>query len=247
MWEITFAALWLPRGFALLIFRPRCFLATFLCFLLITGTLVSVRTASAESRDTLLNIVTDCLDIHASDYCSKCLSPRVESTCAKGRGCKETTEVWEETAAYVVIRDRKMCGCPKGFMHGLVIPRARIAGVEDSQRPDGIWRIAWDAALKRTGEETSTALVVNPARSRNQDQLHVHIVRLRSDIRRHLNERKIAYVQSLDEVWRVAAKKASAMNLKDYGVLVARQRGGEFLVLVEEGSPERLYTLWTCK
>jgi len=140
-----------------------------------------------------------------------------------------------------------MCGCPKGFIHGLVIPRAQIAGVEDPQRPDGIWRIAWDAAVKRIGDETDIALVVNPSGLRSQNQLHVHIVRLRSDIRRHFNERRIAYVRSLDEVWRVAAKKASAANFGDYGVLVARQRGGEFLVLVEEGSPEKLYTLWTCK
>jgi len=140
-----------------------------------------------------------------------------------------------------------MCGCPKGFMHGLVIPRARISGVEDSQRPDGIWQIAWDAAMKRTGDEYNTALAVNPARLRSQDQLHVHIVRLRSDIRRHFNEGRIAIVRSLDEVWPVAAKKALAMNLKDYGVLVARQRGDGFLVLVEEGSPEKLYTSWTCK
>ncbi len=228
-------------------FRHRSLLATFLCLLLVAGTLVPVFTAAAESRDTLLSIVRDCLDMHAPDYCSKCFSPRIESNCAQGRGCKETTQVWEETNAYVVIRDRKMCGCPEGFVHGLVIPRARITGVEDAQKPDGIWRIAWDAAVKRIGDEAGIALAVNPARLRSQDQLHVHIVLLRSDIRRTFNKGRIARVRFLDEVWSAAAKKASAMNLKDYGVLVVKQRSGEFLVLVEEGSPEKLYTLWKCK
>lgn len=227
--------------------RPRSSRAAFLCLLLVACTFVSVHTGCAESRDALLNVVTDCLDINAPNYCRKCPSPRLESACAQGRGCKETIEVWEETAAYAVIRDRKMCGCPQGFVHGLVIPRSRVTGVEDPRRPDGIWRIGWNEAVKHIGDEAAIALVVNPARLRTQDQLHVHIVRLQSDIRRRFDEERIVRVQFLDEVWRAAAKKALAMHLKDYGVLVARQGNGDFLVLVEAGSPEKLYTLWQCK
>jgi hypothetical protein len=49
-------------------------------------------------------------------------------SCAQNLDCKATTEVWE-TAAYAVIRDRKMCGCAPDFVHGLVIPRAWIRGM----------------------------------------------------------------------------------------------------------------------
>ena len=54
-------------------------------------------------------------------------------------------------------------------------------------------------------------------------------------------------MQNLDEVWSAAAKKANAAKLQDYGVLVASHRDGGFLVLVDERSPEKLYTLWECK
>jgi hypothetical protein len=54
-------------------------------------------------------------------------------------------------------------------------------------------------------------------------------------------------VQELDDVWSAAAEKAAAAKLQDYGVLVARDRDGGFLVLVDEKSPEKLYTRWECK
>jgi CDP-diacylglycerol pyrophosphatase len=221
--------------------------AVLLFLLLAAAPLLSERAVAAESRDALLTIVSSCLDIHAPDYCKLCPASRLESLCAQGRGCKDTTEVWEETADYAVIRDRKMCGCSPGFVHGLVIPRARITGIEDPRRPDNIWRIAWAAARKRIAEEDAIALVVNPAGSRTQDQLHIHIVRMRSDARRRFDGARNVHVRNLDEVWSAAAKMASAAKLKDYGVLVARHPEGGFLVLVDERSPEKLYTQWECK
>lgn len=221
--------------------------AVLLCLLVAAAFLSSSAAVAAESRDALFTIVSTCLDIHAPDYCEHCPAPRLESPCAQNLDCKATTEVWEETAAYVVIRDRKMCGCAPGFVHGLVIPRARIRGVEDPQRPDAIWDTAWAAARKRIADEDAIALVVNPPGSRSQDQLHVHIVRLRSDARGRFNGTRIGRVQNLSEVWAAAANKASVARLPDYGVLVVRHRDGGFLVLVDERSPERLYTLWECK
>jgi CDP-diacylglycerol pyrophosphatase len=215
---------------------------------LLAATFLSSSAAiAAEPRDALLTIVSSCLDIHAPDYCKRCPAPRLESPCARDLDCKATTEVWEETAAYAVIRDRKMCGCAPGFVHGLVISRARIRGVEDPRRPDDIWGIAWAVARERIADEDAIALVVNPPGSRSQDQLHIHIVRLRSDARRRFDGARSGRVQDLDEVWSAAAKKAQAANLRSYGVLVARRRDGGFLVLVDERSPEKLYTLWECK
>lgn len=215
--------------------------------LLLAAAFLSESAVAAESRDALLTIVSICLDIHAPDYCERCPAPRSESPCAQNQDCKATTEVWEETAAYVVIRDRKMCGCAPGFVHGLVIPRARIGGIEDPRRPDDIWGIAWAMARKLIADENAISLVVNPPGSRSQDQLHIHIVRLRSDARGRFDGARSGRVQNLDEVWSAAAKKANAAKLQDYGVLVASHRDGGFLVLVDERSPEKLYTLWECK
>jgi CDP-diacylglycerol pyrophosphatase len=140
-----------------------------------------------------------------------------------------------------------MCGCAPGFVHGLVIPRARITGIEDPRCPKNIWGIAWAMTRKRITDEDAIALVVNPRELRSQDQLHVHIVRLRSDARGRFDGARSVRVQDLDEVWSAAAKKNSAPKRQDYGVLVARHRDGGFFVLVDERSPEKLYTLWECK
>ncbi len=217
-----------------------------LCFLIGFGAPTPASPA-AESRNILATIVSSCLDINAPDYCKRCSAPRLESPCAQNRDCTATTEVWKETAEYVVIRDLKMCGCAPGFVHGLVIPRARITGIEDPKRPDTIWNIAWTAAGKRIAKEDAIALVVNPGGLRTQDQLHVHIVRLQSNARKRFDAAKSVNVRNLNEVWIAAAKKADDMKLQDYGVLVARNRDGSFLVLVNERSPEKLYTQGVCK
>ena len=207
----------------------------------------SASVGATESRDALLTIVSSCLDIHAPDYCQLCPAPRLESLCAQNRDCNGTTEVWEETADYVVIRDRKMCGCNSSFVHGLLIPRARITGIEDPRRPDDIWGIAWAIAQKRIADEDTIALVVNPPGSRSQDQLHIHIVRLRSDARRHFDDVRGRRLWNLSTVWNAAAKEAMAANLRDYGVLVTRELGGGFFVLVDERNLEKLFTQWECK
>ncbi len=126
------------------------------------------RADAAESRNTLLLIVNSCLDIHSPEYCQHCPAPRLESPCAQNRGCSETTDIWEETDDYVAIRDRKMCGCSSDFVHGLLIPRARITGIEDPRRPDNIWEMAWAIARKRITEQDTIALVVNPPGSRTR-------------------------------------------------------------------------------
>jgi CDP-diacylglycerol pyrophosphatase len=140
-----------------------------------------------------------------------------------------------------------MCGCEKDFIHGLAMPRSPVAGVEDPRRPEGIWNFAWMVAKKRIAKETDIALVVNPARKRTQDQLHVHIVRLQPAARRRFTGAASVRVPSLSAVWREAAHTAARAGLKDYGVLVAKLPEGDFLVMVEEKSPERMYTQSECR
>lgn len=202
--------------------------------------------ASAGNPNALWEIVDRCMDPRIADYCAWCPSPRVETGCAANRGCQETTEVWAETPEFVAIRDRKMCGCPADFVHGLAMPRERVSGVEDPHRPDGIWAFAWGEARKRIPDASTIALIVNPARTRTQDQLHVHLLRLREDARAAFGSETTVHVQELSSVWREAARLAEASHLEDYGVLVASDPGGGFVVVVGDRSPERLYSVEHC-
>ncbi len=211
------------------------------------NTFIGASADGADPRNALWEIVTTCLDSTITDYCLRCRWPKIEATCPYNRECKNTTELWAESEDYVIIRDRKMCGCPEGFVHGLAIPRTRVTGVEDPNLPDGIWRFAWAAAQKTISDEAAIALVVNPARLRSQDQLHVHILRLGKDARQRLDGLPASRLRDLDEVWRTAKKGALDANLNDYGVLVAGHPDGGFMVRVEKGSPEWLYTEGNCQ
>lgn len=202
---------------------------------------------AAGDRTILWAIVTNCVDVSSMDYCATCLWPRVDSTCPHKSECRNTTEVWAESADFVALRDVKMCGCPAGFVHGLVIPRARVTGVEDPRWPDGIWTFAWTVARRHMGNDPEIALAVNPMAQRSQDQLHVHLLRLRGDARQRIAQRPADRVPTLDRVWKVAAQRAAAEGLTDYGVLVAGHPEGGFVVLVEKDSPEKLYTDWRCQ
>ncbi|MGD0584293.1 MAG: CDP-diacylglycerol diphosphatase [Oryzomonas sp.] len=211
---------------------------------------VTVSTAlpacAAGDRTILWGIVTNCLDVSHAGYCSTCSWPRVDSTCPHKGACKDTTEVWAESADFVALRDSKMCGCPAGFVHGLAIPRARVTGVEDPRRPDGIWTFAWNVASRRMGDDPAIALVVNPMAQRSQDQLHVHLLRLRDDVRQRIVQHPADRASNLDQVWKVAAQRAAAEGLEDYGVLVVGHPEGGFVVLVDKDSPEKMYTDWRC-
>jgi CDP-diacylglycerol pyrophosphatase len=209
--------------------------------------LVAATPGISSTRDVLWEIITDCLDLSAVDYCGQCRVPRIEKKCPHDSECENTLELWDESNNYVVIRDRKMCDCPAGFVHGIAVPRARVTGVEDPHRPAGIWSFAWAAARGRISENSAIALVVNPARMRSQDQLHVHIVRLQENARSRLAKLEAARVQNLDDVWKVAARSAALAKLDDYGVLVVSAQDAGFLVFVDRESFERSYTEATCR
>jgi CDP-diacylglycerol pyrophosphatase len=222
-------------------------LSIFLALVFVVSTSVATGAQTTARRDVLWEIVTTCIDLHAADYCTHCSLPRTDSLCAHGRGCRNTVEVWEETTDYVALRDVKMCGCEDDFVHGLAIPRSQVTGVEDSKRSDEIWDFAWGVAKKRIKEDAAIGLAVNPQGQRSQDQLHVHITRLAPDARRRFAAAISARVRSLSDVWNAAAEKAALAGLKDYGVLVAKEPEGDFLVLIEAQSPEKAYTRWECR
>ena len=217
------------------------------CVLTIASVIASTPAISEAGRDALWEVVSLCLDPTTADYCTKCRWPRAESPCTPDPKCTATTEVWAESKDYAVIRDIKMCGCPEGYVHGLAIPRARVTGVEDPERPNGIWRFAWDTAARKISDPSVIALAVNPLGMRSQDQLHIHLVRLRPDARSQIVQLPTTRVSDLDGVWDAAERSAKEMNLTDYGVIVFSHPDGGFIVRIEKGSPEWLYTEAKCR
>jgi len=207
--------------------------------------------APADDNDALLHIVEKCFGPNVAEDCRRCSWPPGDNACPGDWPCRSTIEVWAEDGEYVAIRDRKMCDCPAEFVHGLAIPRTPVTGVEDARRPDGIWAFAWTAARKRIRDDSTIALVVSSKKLRTQNQLHIHLVRLRKHAREDFAQHTTARVQQLNEVWATAARQAGAAGLDDYGVLVASDLRGGFVVLVvdeadRKGSTARRYTEEHC-
>lgn len=202
---------------------------------LAAAALLAATTAGAQDRDALWRIVT------------RCVGPDGNSLPAPDANCPRLQEVWQSDREFVAISDIKMIGCGTEFVHGLAIPRReRVGGVEDPGRPDAIWDFAWRAAKARIAEEAEIALAVNPPTRRSQNQLHVHIVRLKQDGRQQLEQNaKRQAVKNPADIWSVAAKLADS---REYGVIVVGQAGGEFLVAVTDSvdSPEARYTQGRC-
>jgi CDP-diacylglycerol pyrophosphatase len=200
--------------------------------------------APSDDPSALRTIVLDCLDSHVPDYCTRCPEP-LEGTCGVS-SCWNGTDVWAETDRFVAIRDRKMCHCPAGFVHGLALPRALVTGVEDPHRPDGIWPFAWQVAVTRIPVAAEIGLAVNPPFARTQDQLHVHIVRLRGDARARIERLSPVRIAQLDGTWQAATEHARRRGYASYGVAVVQAAGGGYLVVSTDVSPEYAFTQSTC-
>jgi CDP-diacylglycerol pyrophosphatase len=232
--------------------------------LLLSGLLSAGQAADAKpgvsGRDILWRIVDNCLkDDGGADYCRDCPVPLPShlAACADSSGwdsaarCRKTTEVWDRTKEFVALRDMKMCGCPDGFVHGLALPLRRVTGVEDPAKPAGIWRFAWDEAVKKIGVRDQDAIVIlaNPRARRTQDQLHIHLVRWADGARRKFLDLRPVQLKDLSEVWTAAARHAAAAGLAQdgYGVAVAHDpSGGGFLVAATAESPEKAFSAFSC-
>ena len=150
-----------------------------------------------------------------------------------------------------------MCACPENrdFIHGLALPFDKVRGVEDPRRPEGIWAFAWSVALAKIGapEKQTIALAVNPAYGRTQDQLHVHIVRLRADYLRRIAAHpeqvlRTVPLRDLNEVWRETFPAQQPGGFRDFGVLLTSDGGDGYILRVIDPSvsPEGEYTQWSC-
>ena len=215
-------------------------LSVLVVLFLVAISYANVANAISSDRNVLWDIVSHCLDSGSSLHCEDCRWPIAGSVCA----CLNTTEVWEKSDEYVVIRDIKMCGCPVGFVHGLALPLRRVSGVEAKDRPIGIWRFAWEAAEKRM-KASEIALVVNEKMCRSQNQLHVHIVKLNSEGHKNFTDKNAAAVAELNQVWSKAEELAKNSEMENYSVLVKLGDKG-YVVVVDDGCLEKKYTEYSC-
>jgi len=213
--------------------------------ILLLGSIYPGFALEISRSDILLNIATQCINPKTQNYCNQCVSPRIDSSCGNPQDCKNTTEVWSENEQFVSIRDIKMCGCSKDFIHGLAIPRSEVTGIEDIRRQEEIWQFAWETS-KKIIEPDLIALVVNPKSHRSQNQLHVHLVRIDPKVKNKFNAYIFTYVKNLDHVWETAGKLAAKNSLIDYGILVTRATSNQFTVLITPNSPESEFTIWKC-
>ena len=200
---------------------------------------------AADNSGILLQIVQQCIQTETPGYCDQCRAPQRKAICPGKTSCPATTELWAENADFVAIRDIKMCGCPFDFVHGLVLPKAVVTGVEDERRPDAIWQFAWNVGIERI-PVNELALAVNAKSKRTQHQLHVHVVRLKSGPLPKLDASWVGLADQLDQVWQVASLAAQARQMNEYGVLVARAAQGGFRVAITAESPEGQFTQAVC-
>jgi len=200
---------------------------------------------AATPSDTLLHIVQRCIDLGKPNYCGQCRLPQTAAGCPAAPTCKNTVDLWAEDEEYVAMRDIKMCGCTEDFVHGLVLPKATITGVEDPKRPDSIWLFSWRVGISKIPAQ-DLALVVNPRLRRTQNQLHVHLVKLKPESRSLVSGRIVGETDDLSSVWRIAQKAADQAIMNDFGIMVFELRSGNFGVLISGDSPERLYTEAVC-
>jgi len=201
---------------------------------------------SSVAGDALWGIIQHCLRPADEGYCITCRAPLSSANCPASSSCLTSTKMWDLTDSYLTILDRKACGCPPSFVHGLALPLRRTVGIEDPTKPDGIWTYAWEQARNRISEESAIALVVNSAEFRSENQLHVHLVRLREDARTAVRSKAVE-IASLNNVWDEAHKRAMEIGIGDvYGILIIRGADSQFLMLVENTALERVYTENEC-
>jgi CDP-diacylglycerol pyrophosphatase len=218
---------------------------------------VAVRSEAAGSAvarhdpSALWQIVSDCVDRETARYCG---CPAFARSCCGDGATADGAVVWARTERFVAIRDMVMCGCPPDFVAGLALPRARVTGIEDPRRPDGIWPFAWEVARSRIPEELEIGLAINPADARTQDQMHVHMLRLTPGARSLVDGAAagaprgtlVIGLPTLDAVFTAIAARVGAAEMGRHGALVARRRQGGWVALVTDRTSPQAFTRNRC-
>jgi len=160
------------------------------------------------------------------------------------------------TPEFVAIRDMRECGCRDGFFAALAIPRSRVTGIEDPRRPEGIWPFAWSVARARIVDEEEIGLVINPENARSQNQMHVHLSRLKPEERRRIDglpdgpNTGGTVLITLDDLHAVFTNVVLALGtdrIGDRGILVLRAASGHgFRALITDRFSPEAFTIARC-
>ncbi|HEV7731945.1 MAG TPA: CDP-diacylglycerol diphosphatase [Candidatus Binatia bacterium] len=207
-----------------------------------------VACAADVAPDALWQIVATCIDRTDADV-PYCACPAFARSCCSDTATPDADIVWGVTDRFVAIRDMTMCGCGAGFTAGLVIPRTRVTGIEDPARPDAIWPFAWRIARERIPDAIEIALVINPDDARTQDQMHVHILRLKPDAQDRLEAMTGTVVLDLPDLQRVfsaATERVGAAAIGVHGILVTQRRKGGYRVVLTDATSPQTFTRNHC-
>jgi len=197
-------------------------------------------------------IVSSCVDRESHAYCD---CSAFALSCCSQRSTPDADVVWAKTKQFVAIRDMKMCGCPAGFVAGLALPRARVTGIEDPRRPEGIWPFAWEVARTRIPDERQIGLAINPQDARTENQLHVHLLRLRPEARAWLDSSDtpgppgtiMLTLPTLDAVFAAVEARVGAARMGETGVFVARGRSGGWTIVITARTSPQAFTINRCR
>jgi len=212
------------------------------------------------SAATLWDIVSTCVDREGTTPGPKaCECDAFYFSCCGDRTTPNATVVWAKTAQFVAIRDLNMCGCDADFVAGLALPRTRVTGIEDPARPEGIWHFAWEVARDRIPDEREIGLAINPIQARSQNQMHVHILRLKPGVRSSLAAAQargtmvepagtvVLHLANLDAVFADTVAQVGAAHLGDHGILIALARDGGFLAAITDRRSPRALPVNRCR
>lgn len=126
------------------------------------------------------------------------LPPRPDTLWALAQCCERSLtadvgcRVYDKKDQYVIIKDNS-ARKPQSY---LIIPTKRVTGIEDrliTQTPVvDFWRFGWAQSRTYPGYPlTDTAMAINSAHSRTQNQLHIHISCVRPAVRAALDKAEI--------------------------------------------------------
>jgi CDP-diacylglycerol pyrophosphatase len=207
----------------------------------------------ARDPDALWHIVSSCFENHRGGYCA---CPSFARSCCNDPRTPDADVVLASTPDFVAIRDMKACGCPASFFAALAMPRSQVTGIEDPRRPEGIWPFAWSLAHARIEDQDEIALVINPETARTQNQMHVHLSRLKPGERERLDALGdgrsadgllLMTLRDLSGVFAAVAAALGTDEIGDRGVLVMHARDGDgFRALITERFSPEVFTVTSC-
>lgn len=137
----------------------------------------------------------------ATDPATTCvLPPRPDTLWALAQCCERSLtgdvgcRAYDRKDEYVIIKDNSVRK-PQSY---LIIPTKRVTGIEDgliARAPVvDFWQYGWAQSRTYPGySPADTAMAINPAHSRTQNQLHIHISCVRPAVRQALDQAQIGF------------------------------------------------------